>query len=48
MGKAKYEKLGFDYPLGDTPPMDKKELIAKKQVILDGIKARRKADGVPL
>ncbi len=44
MGKPKYEKLGFDYPLKDTPPMDKKDLIAKKQVILDGIKARRAHD----
>jgi pyruvate formate lyase activating enzyme len=42
---VKYEKLGIDYPLGDTPPMDKKDLIAKKEVILEGIKARRKDDG---
>ena len=45
MGKPKYEKLGMEYPLGDTPPMDKKDLIAKKQKILDGIKARRADDG---
>ena len=45
MGKPKYEKLGIDYPLGDTPPMDKKDLVAKKQVILEGIKARRADDG---
>ncbi len=45
MGKAKYEKLGFDYPLGDTPPMDKNELIAKKEVILNGIRDRRRSDG---
>ena len=45
MGKPKYEKLGIEYPLGDTPPMDKKDLIAKKEVILDGIRARRRDDG---
>ena len=45
MGKPKYEKLGIEYPLGDTPPMDKKDLIAKKEVILDGIRDRRRDDG---
>lgn len=45
MGKAKYDKLGIDYILKDVPPMDKGEVIKKKQVILDGIKARRKDDG---
>ena len=44
MGKAKYEKLGIDYPLKDTPPMDKDELIKKKEVILDGIRAKRADD----
>ncbi len=41
MGKVKYKNLGYDYPLGDTPPMDKNELIKKKEVILDGIRKRR-------
>jgi pyruvate formate lyase activating enzyme len=45
MGKPKYEKLGIEYPLGDTPPMDKKVLIAKKEVILNGIRDRRRDDG---
>lgn len=41
MGKTKYEKLGIDYVLKDTPPMDKEVLLLKKQKIIDGIKARR-------
>ncbi len=41
MGKVKYESLGMEYKLKDTPAMDKKLVITKKQVILDGIKARR-------
>lgn len=44
MGKTKYKKLGIDYPLADTPPMNKSKLIEKKQVILEGIKARRADD----
>ena len=36
-----YEKLGIDYPLKDTPPMDKTILLDKKKAIIDGIKARR-------
>lgn len=41
MGKVKYEKLGIEYPLGDTPNMDKEELVKKKQVIINGIKDTR-------
>lgn len=41
MGKVKYEKLGIDYRLADTEPMDKTKVIEKKKVIIDGIKARR-------
>ena len=41
MGEVKYENLGIDYPLKGVPPMDKKILLEKKQVILDGIKKRR-------
>ncbi len=44
MGKVKYEKLGIEYPLGDTPGMDKKEVIKKKEVVLDGIRKRREDD----
>ena len=41
MGKTKYEKLGIDYVLKDTPPMEKALIVDKKKAILDGIKARR-------
>jgi pyruvate formate lyase activating enzyme len=41
MGKAKYEKLGMPYKLDGVEPMDKKILIEKKKVILDGIRKRR-------
>lgn len=44
MGKVKYEKLGIPYKLEGIEPMDKTKLIKKKQVILDGIKARRADD----
>jgi len=42
MGKVKYEKLGMEYPLGDTPAMEKDVLVKKKEVILNGIRERRK------
>lgn len=42
MGKVKYESLGIDYPLGDTPDMDKNVAIEKKKIILKGVKARRR------
>lgn len=41
MGKSKYEKLGMEYKLADVPAMGQKDLLIKKQVIVDGIKARR-------
>lgn len=44
MGKVKYEKIGIKYRLEDVPPMDKGKVIEKKQVILDGIRARRADD----
>lgn len=40
MGKSKYEKLDMEYKLGDTPAMSQKDLIEKKQVILQGIRDR--------
>ena len=42
MGKTKYDKLGYDYPLDGVPAMDKNTLLEKKSAILDGIRARRK------
>ncbi len=41
MGAKKYEQLGIPYPLEGVEPMDKKVLIDKKEVILDGIRKRR-------
>ncbi len=41
MGESKYEKLGMEYKLKGVPAMDKDKLIAKKEVILNGIRKRR-------
>lgn len=41
MGKVKYENLGIDYPLKDTPPLSREEAIAAKKVILQGIRDER-------
>lgn len=41
MGEAKYEKLEIPYRLHGIPAMDKQEALAKKQVILKGIRDRR-------
>ncbi|MBR4555418.1 MAG: pyruvate formate lyase-activating protein [Ruminococcus sp.] len=38
MGKAKYERLGLEYPLGDTPAADKELAVWAKDVIMQGIK----------
>ncbi len=46
MGKPKYEKLGLEYKLKDVPAMNQDELLIKKQVILDGVKKRRKELGL--
>lgn len=47
MGKAKYEKLNMDYKLADVPAMGQAELLEKKKVIIDGIKARRNELNMP-
>lgn len=41
MGEVKYEKLGVPYKLKGVPAMSQKVALEKKQVILDGVKARR-------
>ena len=41
MGKIKYEKLGMDYPLKDTPPLKKEEAMAARKIILEGIRASK-------
>lgn len=40
MGKAKYEELGMEYPLGDTPPAEKDLALWAREVIMQGIKDR--------
>lgn len=42
MGEVKYEKLGIPYKLKGVPAMDPNKVIEKKQVIVNGIKQRRK------
>lgn len=44
MGKVKYESLGLDYPLKDTPECTKEQALAAKSHILDGIRERRMQD----
>lgn len=41
MGESKYKKLGMEYKLKGVPALEKKELLAKKEVILEGIRKRR-------
>lgn len=41
MGENKYEKLGMEYKLKGVPAMEKKQLLEKKEVILEGIRKRR-------
>lgn len=41
MGESKYKNLNIPYKLAGVPAMDKKEVIKKKAVILDGIRRRR-------
>lgn len=39
MAKPKYEELGIEYPLWDTPPLTKEEAIKARNTIIDGIKS---------
>lgn len=41
MGENKYQKLGIEYKLKGVPAMEKKQLLEKKEVILEGIRKRR-------
>ena len=43
MGIIKYERLGLDYPLGDTPPADKLAAQHARDVIMNGIKDKLRA-----
>lgn len=39
MGKVKYQQLGLEYPMGDTPPLTKEEAIKARDIIMKGIKS---------
>lgn len=39
MAKPKYENLGMEYPLGDTPPLSKEEAVKAREIIMSGIKS---------
>ena len=39
MGKIKYEQLGLEYPLGDTPAADKALAVKARDTIMRGIRA---------
>ncbi len=41
MGKVKYQQLGIDYPLKDTPQATAQQTIKAKQYILSGIREER-------
>lgn len=43
MAIEKYEKLGIDYPLKDTPQLTKKEALRARDIILDEYKKTKKA-----
>lgn len=44
MGKTKYEALGMDYPLKDTPPLSAEDAACARNEIMKGIKKRLLAD----
>ena len=37
LGKAKYEKLGIEYPLGNTPQLSEKDAENALKIIEDGM-----------
>ena len=39
MAVPKYENLGIDYPLKDTPPLTKEEALRARSYILEGLKS---------
>lgn len=38
LGKAKYENLGMDYPLGDLPQLSEKDALNALEIIKEGMK----------
>ncbi len=43
MGVAKYERLGIEYPLKDTPAMDKARIPVLREAVIRGLRAGRAA-----
>ena len=41
MGKAKYEKMGIDYVLKDTPDATQQQAADAKKIIIEGMKRKR-------
>lgn len=39
MAKSKYENLGMEYPLPDTPPMSKEGAVRARDIIMSGLKS---------
>ena len=46
MGTVKYEKLNMEYKLKDVPAMPKDKAVELKQIVLQGIKDKRKELGM--
>ena len=42
MAKPKYQNLGIEYPLPDTPPLPKEKAVWAKDIIIKGIKHKLK------
>lgn len=38
MGKVKYEQLGIEYPLGDTPALSNEDAVKARNIIMNGLK----------
>ena len=38
LGRTKYEQLGIEYPLGDTPPMSKEGAHNARDIIMNGLR----------
>ena len=47
MGKTKYEKLGIDYVLKDTPPLENQQALAARQLILSAIRENQSLQPPP-
>jgi pyruvate formate-lyase 1-activating enzyme len=43
LGISKYRELGMEYPLKDLPPLDTSDAVKAREIIIQGIKDKRKA-----